>query len=108
MIHEWGNFRGRVTHCKVYRLSAVSCAEMAEPIELPFGLWTRVGRRKHKCPYGRTHWHWEDTLVPHRKYDWTVHLKASYVKLLWPFVIIGHGIETVRITPLNRILASSP
>jgi len=44
----------------------VSCAEMAEPIDLPFGLWTRVGRRKHKfshirqvapmCPHGRAHW----------------------------------------------------
>jgi len=21
---------------------------MAEPIEMPFGLWTQVGRRKHK------------------------------------------------------------
>jgi len=40
---------------------------MAEPIELPFGLWTRVGRRKHKlnhirqvapmCQHGRAHWH---------------------------------------------------
>jgi len=27
---------------------AVSCAEMAELIDLPFGLWTRMGRRKHK------------------------------------------------------------
>jgi len=26
----------------------MSCAKMAEPIDLPFGLWTRVGRRKHK------------------------------------------------------------
>ena len=26
---------------------AVSCAKMAEPIEMPFGLWTRVGTRKH-------------------------------------------------------------
>jgi len=36
-----------------------------KPIDLPFGLWTRVGRRKHKfnrmrqvapmCPYGRKH-----------------------------------------------------
>jgi len=26
----------------------MSCAEMAEPINLPFGLWVRVGRRKHK------------------------------------------------------------
>ena len=35
---------------------------MAEPIDLPFGLWTRVGRRKHNfnhigqvapmCPHG--------------------------------------------------------
>jgi len=37
---------------------------MAEPIHLPFGLWTRMGRRMHKfnrirqvapmCPHGRT------------------------------------------------------
>ena len=26
----------------------MSCAETAELIDLPFGLWTRVGRRKHK------------------------------------------------------------
>ena len=26
----------------------MSCAETAEPIDLQFGLWTRVGRRKHK------------------------------------------------------------
>jgi len=44
----------------------VSCAKMAEPIDLPFGLWTRVGRRKHKfnrihqvapiCFHERAHW----------------------------------------------------
>jgi len=28
--------------------SAVTCAKTAELIDLPFGLWTRVGRRKHK------------------------------------------------------------
>ena len=32
----------RGAHCKV------SCAKTAEPIDLPFGLWTQVGRRKHK------------------------------------------------------------
>ena len=37
----------RVDHCKVYQLSAVSSAKMAEPIEIPFGIWTRVGPRKH-------------------------------------------------------------
>ena len=36
-----------VAHCKVQGLSAVNCAETAEPIDLAFGLW-RVGRRKHK------------------------------------------------------------
>ena len=45
----------------------MSCAEAAEPIDLPSGLWTRVCRRKHKfnhirqvaplCPHGRAHWH---------------------------------------------------
>jgi len=30
------------------RQSAVNCAKMAEPIDLPFGLWTRMSRRKHK------------------------------------------------------------
>jgi len=27
--------------------TAVSCAKMAEPIEMLFGLWTRVGPRKY-------------------------------------------------------------
>ena len=29
------------------RHTAVSCTKMAEPIEMPFGLWTRVVLRKH-------------------------------------------------------------
>jgi len=39
-----GNFDGgnRQTVVK-YRLAAVICAKMTEPIELPFGLWTRMG-----------------------------------------------------------------
>jgi len=28
------------------RHSAVSCEQMDEPIEMPFGLWTRMGQRK--------------------------------------------------------------
>jgi len=41
-------------------------AETAEPIDLPFGLWTRVGQRKRifnricqvepVCPHGTAHW----------------------------------------------------
>jgi len=54
----------RGAHCKVWALSAVSCAKTAKPIHLPFRLWTRVGRRTHKynrirqvapmCPCERT------------------------------------------------------
>jgi len=53
----------------------VSCAETAKPIDLPFGLWTRVGRRKHKFsrirqvapmyPHGRARWrHLTNTTEP--------------------------------------------
>jgi len=37
----------RGAHCKVYALFVVSCAKTAEPIHLPFRLWTRVVRRMH-------------------------------------------------------------
>ena len=50
-----------------YQRHCDECAKMAEPIDLPFGLWTQVGRKKHKfnrihqvaqkCPHGRAHWH---------------------------------------------------
>jgi len=63
-------------HQRTRQRSTVSCAKTAEPIDLPFGLWTRVVRRKHKfnhirqvapmCPYGNAH------LAPPSKYDWTI------------------------------------
>jgi len=39
-----GNFKAE-GHARLH--SAVSCAKMAERIQMPFGLWSRVGRRKH-------------------------------------------------------------
>jgi len=42
-----GNFGDRGAHCKVWGLSAMSCAKTAELIDLPFGLWTLVDQRKH-------------------------------------------------------------
>jgi len=41
--NEGAIFRPRhaLRHC------AVSCAKMAEPIEMPFGLWIRLSQRKH-------------------------------------------------------------
>jgi len=58
--------------------SAVSCAKIAEPTDLPFGLWMQVGRRKNKfnvqshLPSGANvpSWEpWEDTLTQHGEYD---------------------------------------
>jgi len=50
-------------------------AKTAKPIDLPFALWTRVGRTKHKfnrirqvapmCRHGRAHWrHLANTIEP--------------------------------------------
>jgi len=46
------------------RRSAVSCATMAEQIEMRFGLWTRWDQGS-MCYVGCT-------LAPPGKYDWTV------------------------------------
>ena len=47
--HMNGQFEGveGAAHCKMQQLSAVSCEKMAVLIEMPFGIWTRVGPRKH-------------------------------------------------------------
>ena len=34
--------------CKVWGPSTVICAKTAEPIEMPFGLWVRMGQTNHK------------------------------------------------------------
>jgi len=87
----------RGAHCKVYGLPAVSSAKTAEPIDLPFGLWTQVGRSMHKfnrirqlasmCPHGRTHCrHLANTNEPP-----VYSGDAPYVKLLWLLVIFDHA-----------------
>jgi len=44
-----GQFWGKGRPLQIIGIhSAVSCAKTAEPIDLPFGLWTQVGRRQHK------------------------------------------------------------
>ena len=53
----------------------MSCAETAELISLPFGLWTWVGRRKHEFSYqsylpgGANVPRWEGTLAQPGEYD---------------------------------------
>jgi len=49
---------------------------MAELIDLPFGLWTLVGRKKHKfsrilqmapmCPHGKAHWRHLASMIQRR------------------------------------------
>jgi len=46
-LWEWASLRERCAHCKVQGLTAVSCAKTAEPTEMPFGMWNRVGPMKH-------------------------------------------------------------
>jgi len=58
----------------------VSCAKTAEPIEMPFGLWTRVDRRKRVLQ--RAHYCYLAN---------TIELSvccadAALVKLFWPLV----------------------
>jgi len=84
--------RLRLRQCR-RRHSAASCAKTAEPIDLRFGLWTRVGSRKHKfnhisqvapmCPHGRAHWrHPANTTEPS-----VCGGDAVYVKLFRPLVL---------------------
>jgi len=74
--HEKGAIWGKGSPILKYRDFVVSCAETAEPIDLPFELWTRVDRRKHKfnrirqvtpmCLHGRAHWrHLTNTTEPY-------------------------------------------
>ena len=94
---------------------SVTVVSPSKPLKMPFGLWTRVGRRKHEfshdcqvapmCPHGRV------PMCPHRRVpvspdgrapvspDGRAHWRhlvncpsvvamRSYVKLLWPLVFI--------------------
>ena len=59
---EGAHFKGEVMPGHARRHSTVSCAKMAEAIEMPFGLWTRVGQRKHV-------FHGQCTLAQPGEYD---------------------------------------
>jgi len=72
----------------VWGLSAVRDAETAEPIELPFGLWTPVGRRKQSFIVFAT-WRQCAHIVGHTGGTWRIRLNCpsaaamrSFVKLL--------------------------
>ena len=65
-----GNYWGKDMPGHARRHSAVSCAQMAELIDLPFGLWTRVGQRKNKFNrIFQVALTLEGTLAQHGEYD---------------------------------------
>jgi len=81
----------RWRQCTYWRQSAVSGAKTAEPIDLSFGLWIGVGRRKLKFNRIRQCAH----MGGHIGATWRIRLNRpsaaamrSYVKLLWPLVSI--------------------
>ena len=60
-----GNFEGgRTAHCKVYGQSAVNCGKTAEPIEMPFEIWTRLGARKYVLNGSAHRSHLANTIEP--------------------------------------------
>ena len=83
-LMQRSNFSGKDMPVHAQRCSALSCANIAEPTEMPFGLWSRVGRRKKHCIT------WE-----HISATWRIQMNRPcasamrpYVKSLWPLVII--------------------
>ena len=63
-----------MSHCKVQGLPAVSCAKMAEPIEMLFAMWTLVGPRKHVLD------------VLHISTNWRIRLKSPWAAVMQPYV----------------------
>jgi len=80
-----GNFEGGegAAHCKIYGLSAVSCAKSAERIQMSFGMLSEWCGPREACV---RRW---CTLVPPGVYHRTVHARLRcglFVKLLRPLV----------------------
>jgi len=87
-----GNFGGKGRPLWSIGTFSMSCAETAEPIDLPFELWIRVGQRKHE--FSRIHQMAPICTISVVKHWWWIRLShpsaaviRSYVKLLWPLII---------------------
>jgi len=98
--HAKGQLLGERTCPGMRGDTDMSCAQMAEPIDLLFGLWTLVCRRKHKfsriCQVS-------PIMGGHIDATWQIHLNRPsavamqpFVKLLWPlvdFVVVCTGLH---------------
>jgi len=123
---EGAVIRGKDMHGHARWHCAISCAKTSEPIDLPFGLWTRVGRRKHKfIVFAR--WRQRALTGGHVSTTWWIRLNRTsvvamrplvsaseifdilalyrldyyyyYYKLLWPLVIFIIIISSSIVTP---------
>jgi len=61
-------------HCKVYRLSAVSCAETAVPVEMKFVTLSQVGPGNHVLD------------GVHIGASWRIRLNRPCAAAMWPYV----------------------
>jgi len=66
----------------------MSCAKKAEPIEMVFGLWTRVGQRKHEL-HGGAHWRHLANTTELSVCDGDAAL-SNYSDHLLPFLPLAH------------------
>jgi len=79
----------------------VNCAKTAEPFEMPFGLWTRMGLTKEGCIMWGAYWrHLANTVEPSICCGDACGL---FVKLLWPryycnvlIIVTMHGHFTLQ------------
>jgi len=62
---SWDTVYIQASHYKAEGHSVVICAKTAEPIEMPFGLWVRIGPRNHVL-YGGLDPPWEGEILVDR------------------------------------------
>jgi len=66
-------------------VTTVSCAKSAEPIEMPFGLWTQVGPRNHVL---------SGAWIPQERGNLGPAMRP-FIKILWPLVDFMDGNQRV-------------
>jgi len=117
--HAKGQLLGERTCWGMPDDSAVSCAKIAQPIYLPFTLWTRIGQRKHK--FNRTCHvavHQYAFMGGHIRATWRIRLNRpssavmhTYVNLLWTVVFCLHNdcssVLFLSLSPFISILCHS-
>jgi len=98
-----GNMEGRRGgHCKAYNR-----AKMAEPVEIPFRLWTWVGPGMHVLDCG-TYWrHLADTVEPSMCGGDVAFLSSYFDHLLFFVVKLHSDTSLIMVQILHELLQQS-